>query len=261
MRIRCRRLGSARANDDAQRGLPGSDPEDYGGCGVALPAATCNLSRRRLQRADGAGIKARLAGDTLQLNASIFKYNYKDLQVNVDDPLSPLVPLTRNIGEADMSGIEADLWWAPSDGLDIKLGVGYLDAEFEKTNRSITTYVGPIPLQGKRPVNTPEWTYNGLIRYERPLNSNLSLVLMGDFRWTDERFLEATNQVFDRADDYMLVNARAAIVGPDGRWEAALGGKNITDEAYLYLRQQYRLFQAGHIRRTGKLRCVVQLPV
>ena len=179
------------------------------------------------------GFKARTVADTLQVNAASFHYNYDNLQINVDDPTSPLVPITRNIGEAEAWGIEADLWWVPLDNLDIRFGFGYLDAEFTRTDRTITTYAGVIPLQGKRPVNTPEFTYNGLARYEFPLNDGLDLVLSADFSWSDERYLEATAQPFDIGDDYFLLNARAALVSSDGRWEAAIWGKNITDETYL----------------------------
>lgn len=179
------------------------------------------------------GLKAQTLDDKLQVNAALFRYDYDDLQINVDDPTSPLVPITRNIGTAEVWGIEADLWWVPVDNVDIKFGLGYLDAEYTKTDRTITTYAGTIALQGKRPVNTPEFTYNGLVRYERPLSNSLDLVLLGDFSWSDERYLEATAQPFDLADDYFIANARAAIKSSDNRWEVAIWGKNITDETYL----------------------------
>ncbi|HZD52828.1 MAG TPA: TonB-dependent receptor [Woeseiaceae bacterium] len=180
-----------------------------------------------------AGVKTRLAGETLQLDAAAFQYNYDDLQVNVDDPVSPLVPITRNIGESDAFGLEADLWWAPAAGLDLRFGVGYLDSEFKRTDRAITTYSGVIPLQGKRPVNTPEWNAHALLRYERQLGGGPSLVLASDVSWVDDRFLEATAQPFDRAEDYYLVNARIGLVGRDSRWEAEVWGKNVFDEVYL----------------------------
>jgi len=180
-----------------------------------------------------AGLKSRWLDETLQVNLAIFFYEYEDLQVNVDDPLSPLVPITRNIGESETFGFEGDIWWAPTEYWDFKLGFGYLDAEFKKSDRAVTTYAGPIGLEGKRPVNTPEWTYNGLVRYERPVTGKLNLTLMLDFQWTDERFYEVTNQTFDRADSYYVANARIALGSSDGRWDIALWGRNITDEEYI----------------------------
>ena len=54
--------------------------------------------------------------------------------------------------------------------------------------------------------NTPEWTYNGTVRYEQPVAlDNWNFILMTDYRWIDDRFLEATNQLFEKADDYWVV--------------------------------------------------------
>ncbi len=179
------------------------------------------------------GVKTQLLDDTLRVTAAFFRYEYENLQVNVDDPVSQLVPITRNIGESETLGFEADLWWAPNDNWDVKGGIGYLDAEFKETDRSVSTYLGPIPLEGKRPVNTPEWQLNGLIRYERPAMDGWNLILMTDFYWVDDRFLEVTNQVFDAADDYFIANVRGALASQDGKWEVAVWGRNVFDKEYL----------------------------
>ena len=49
----------------------------------------------------------------------------------------------------------------------------------------------------------------------------------------DERYLEVTNQPFDRAPSYVILNARLAVGSPDQRWDVALWGNNITDTDYL----------------------------
>ena len=180
------------------------------------------------------GVKGQFINNTVQLNASTFRYIYDDVQVNVDDPVSPLVPITRNIGEQKNVGVEAELIWQPIERWYLKQGIGYLDAEYTDTVRAITTYAGVIPLDGKRPVNTPEWTYNGVVRYEQPVAlDNWNFILITDYRWIDDRFLEATNQLFEKADDYWVVNMRAALASQDGTWEIAVFGKNLFDEEYL----------------------------
>ena len=179
------------------------------------------------------GLKSQFMDDTLQLNAATFFYQYEDLQVNVDDPVSPVVPITRNIGESETWGVEADLWWIPTTGLDLRLGVGYLDAEFTDTDRSITTYAGPVALEGQRPINTPEWNLHSSLRYERPFIGGTNIVFGADAHWTDDRYLEATGQPFDQADDFLVVNARIAVIANDDSWDLTLWGRNITDEEYL----------------------------
>ena len=179
------------------------------------------------------GFKSQLLENTLQINASIFHYEYDQVQVNVDDPVSPLVPITRNIGEQLSTGAEVDVTWQPTDNWTVRQGLGYLDAKFNNTSRVITTYAGPIALEDKRPVNSPKWTYNGVVRYEQPIFDGWNGILMTDYRWVDDRFLEATNQLFEKADSYWVVNMRAALASQDGKWEVAVWGKNLFDEEYL----------------------------
>ena len=177
------------------------------------------------------GLKYQLLNDTLRINASAFRYVYDDVQVNVDDPVSPLVPITRNIGEQLNTGFEAELTWQPIPALYLRQSVGYLDAEFNDTDRTVSTYAGAIPLEGKRPVNSPEWTYNGMVRWQQPLADGMDLILGMDYRWIDERYLEATNQAFDKVDDYWVVNLRVALATE--QWEVAVYGANLFDEDYV----------------------------
>lgn len=181
------------------------------------------------------GIKSRFLDNTLQLNAAVFRYEYDNLQINVDDPASPLVPITRNIGKSETTGFEAELVWQPNQNWEVRGGLGYLDAEFTKTDRVMTTIsnLGPIPLQGNTPVNSPEWQLNGLLRYSQQVSDNWTLMLMSDFRWVDDRFLEATNQPADTAGSYSVVNARATLYSANNKWAVSLWGKNIFDEEYL----------------------------
>jgi iron complex outermembrane receptor protein len=179
------------------------------------------------------GVKSRWLDERLQVNAAVFQYLYDDVQVNVDDPVSPLVPITRNVGEQKNVGAELEVEWAPDDHWFIRQGIGWLDATYKNTDRVITTYAGPIPLEGKTPVNSPELTYNGMVQYRQPVVAGWEGSLGFDYRWVDDRYLEATNQTFDRADDYWVANMRAAVTSPDGHWEFAVYGTNLFDEEYL----------------------------
>ncbi|MCC7410933.1 MAG: TonB-dependent receptor [Gammaproteobacteria bacterium] len=203
-----------------------------GGYSVPFAGAATTFSPETLF-AQEVGIKTQLLDDTLRINAAVFRYDYDDVQVNVDDPVSPLVPITRNIGKQITKGAELQLDWVPTDNWFVRQNVGYLDSRYENTSRAISTYAGIIPLEGKRPVNSPEWTYSGVVRYQQPIFDGWDGILMTDYRWVDDRFLEATNQVFDRANAYWVVNARGAIASQNGQWEVAVWGKNVFNEEYL----------------------------
>ncbi len=179
------------------------------------------------------GSKSRLLDRKLDLNVSAFFYDYKDLQTNVDDPSSPLVPITRNIGGSRTYGVEVDLSFRPDPSMMLRLGGSYLDARFRNTDATIATYVGPVPLNGKRPVNNPKWSGQGMVEKTFPLSSDLELIANTDFRYVGERFLEATGQVFDRAPSYWVQNARVTLASKDGSWEVAAWGKNLWNKEYL----------------------------
>ena len=180
------------------------------------------------------GYKSDLS-DTVRLNAAGFFYKYDDRQVNVDDPISPIVPITRNIEESEVFGLEAGLTWLASDNIEVKLGYAYLDAEFTETDLAMTTIstLGAIPLEGNVPVNAPEHQFNGSLQYSNSLTEKLNWSGYIDFRWVDERFLEVTNQPADTADSYAVFNASLGVQSSDGVWNASLWVKNLTDEEYL----------------------------
>lgn len=179
------------------------------------------------------GSKSRLFDRKLDLNLSAFFYDYKDLQTNVDDPTSPLVPITRNIGGSRTYGVEADVTFRPEPSFLVKLGGSYLDARFRNTNAIVTTYVGPVPLNGKRPVNNPKWSGQGMVQKSFDLGSGLELIGSTDARYVGKRFLEATGQIFDRAPAYWVQNARLTLASKQGGWEIAAWGKNIWNKEYL----------------------------
>lgn len=178
------------------------------------------------------GYKGSMLDRLVTLNAAVFRYDYKNLQVNVDDPTSPLVPVTRNIGSSRTTGAEADITVRPDNSLTLTAGLSYLDAEFRKTDRAITTYAGVIPLEGKRPVNTPKWTAQMGAQKTFALGGDLDLIAQTDARYTSARYLESTGQIFDRAPSYWIQNARVALASSKG-WEFAVWGRNIWDKNYM----------------------------
>ena len=117
--------------------------------------------------------------------------------------------------------------------LYLRQSVGYLDAEYNDTPREVSTYLGPIPLEGKAPVNSPEWTYNGAARFQQQIANGWDVIVGVDYRWVDDRFLEATAQAFDRSDDYWVANMRVALASQDDKWEVAVYGTNLFDTEYL----------------------------
>ena len=224
--------------------LYGTLSTGYRNGGYSLPfAGAATQFEPETLFAQEVGVKSQWLDNTVQVNAAAFHYLLEDVQVNVDDLVSPLVPITRNIGEQENFGAELELAWAPNERWFLRQNVGWLDATYQSTSRLISTYAGAIPLEGNKPVNSPDWTLSGFVRFRRPLTASWDGSIGFDYRWIDKRFLEATNQPFDAADAYWVVNMRVALTSRDGRWEVAVYGTNLLDEAYLTFINNIQFFK------------------
>ena len=174
------------------------------------------------------GMKSRLAGNSLEFNASVFFYDYEDMQFYgglFDSPVGVLFGIA-NIGDAEIKGAEADIWWRPTEGFDLRFGLGYLDTE-------ITNSVVDGVATGSELPNSPEFTFSSMARYEWALSGSLvaEVAVMADFQ-DDVTYdiVRAPPQAIEGS--YWLYDARIGLGAENGRWNVALWGKNLADEEY-----------------------------
>jgi iron complex outermembrane receptor protein len=173
-------------------------------------------------------MKTRVLGNTLQFNASAFFYDYKDLQFYgglFDSPVGVLFGIT-NVGDAHVKGGEADLWWRPTRGLDVRFGLGLLDTKITKS------VVDGVATGSKLP-NSPDMTFNTMVRYEWPVGGNLKAdALFAANYQGDLTFDVVRDPPQAREDGYWLADARIGIGSADDRWNVSVWGKNLFDERY-----------------------------
>ncbi len=186
------------------------------------------------------GIKTRLLENTLQLNLAAFHYDYEDMQFYgglFDSPVGVLFGIT-NVGAARVQGLEADLWWRPVRGLDIRLGVGLLDTEVTKSVVDGVASGSDLP-------NSPKYTLNQLIRYQWPIAATLvaDLTLAGNYQ-EDVTYDIVRAPPEAKEDGYFLMDARLGIGADDERWGVYAWVKNLNDERY---RTQVALSSVGYV--------------
>ena len=184
------------------------------------------------------GVKSQVLDGKVTLNASLFYYDYNDYQAFA---LIGLDAFTLN-AEAESTGFEVELRSSPIEGLDIITGIGYVDTEVTKVpgiteNRPGFDFLGEAAKVGQsvRPVQTPEWNANALVRYERQvpeINGNLAFQLAADFR--DSHYFNLTNSNLLEENGYTLWNGMITYY-PDSsdNWDIQLGGQNLTNEEYV----------------------------
>ncbi|MFM5923768.1 MAG: TonB-dependent receptor [Novosphingobium sp.] len=174
------------------------------------------------------GLKSRLFDRRLRFNAAAFLYDYKDLQLYtlINTGTIPLT-LLDNAANARIYGAEFEVVARPIERLDVTLNLGLLHTEI-RNFVSAGTY-----FSGNRLALSPEVTFSGQVDYEVPLASGLSLAFQPAFSYRSNQFFSADNNPLLRQDGYWLVDGRIALEGQDGRWEAAVFGRNLTARKYV----------------------------
>ena len=167
------------------------------------------------------GFKSTLLDKQLQLNGSLFQYDYENMQVFTTPEDSLAILALTNADEASIRGAELEAWWAPMEGLDVRLGASFLDTENEDDK-----------FKGLELPNAPEQSYNFSVRYEWPLDNDLSAAVLIGGNYQDEIYKQIENRPFHKVDSYTLFNARISLMMAE-QWELAIWGENITDEEYV----------------------------
>lgn len=177
-----------------------------------------------------AGFKSMLLDRTLRLNGAVFVYDYEGLQAatpKVDEVLGTPLNFLTNLEAADVSGLELDVEWMPTNNLTLGLGLGYLDTE---NNDPGLNFNGPFGNSPRVLPNAPEINFNATLQYDVPMESGATLRFFTDYVWQDEHYKEIVNNL--EVEAQALWNARMSWMSADGSWSASLWGKNLADEVY-----------------------------
>ncbi|WP_242523808.1 TonB-dependent receptor [Microbulbifer salipaludis] len=176
------------------------------------------------------GMKSSLFDNAVRFNASVFAYDYKNLQ-QLDLVGDPIPNYYLRNADAKGNGAEMELQWAATDSLFIAGNYSYLKTEYTRYQiiESIGETVERNSRVGQPRVGTPENKFNLMAEYTFDLADGGDVVLRGDYNWTDER----VGSISDPArviPDYQLMNLRAGWNSGSDRYSAALWVQNVTDE-------------------------------
>jgi iron complex outermembrane receptor protein len=172
------------------------------------------------------GVKSRPMPN-LQLNASVFHYDYSDMQIYgplFDSPVGVLFGIA-NVGDARVTGAEADIWWRPVAGLDLRFGVGTIDTEVTKSIVAGVTEGSVLP-------NAPKLTLNGLVRYNWDVSDDMTadFTLSGKYQ-SKVRFDIVRLPTEAMEDGYFTGNAEFGLSFGE-QWRLSVWGKNIFNKLF-----------------------------
>jgi iron complex outermembrane recepter protein len=182
------------------------------------------------------GIKSRWLQQRLQLNATVFKIEWNDIQVEPRDPVGN-IPFTTNGGAADVTGIEWSLDSLLTDQLTLTLTGTYFFEHELSEDQPVLPGASPFVIigrEGDEIPNTPDVQLYAALRYEAPIaGRNTTFSLDATYRGkTNTEFVP--NSPFNIAlDSYTLFNAVARMDVTE-TVQVGLFVKNLTDELALY---------------------------
>ena len=127
-----------------------------------------------------------VGGGRVMANASVFRIDWEDLQLNLPDLTSPAQFYIANVGGATSSGVEFELNARVHPSVDVFGGVGYTRARFSDGSVS-----SGVPVGGNTHPNTPEYTATLGAQVSHPIDHGVSVygraeaVFYGAFEYDD----------------------------------------------------------------------------
>ena len=162
---------------------------------------------------------------TLRINATAYYYDYKDYQTFVAIPTGSTSP-NPQIGNSDATaiGAEVELFWLPSDNLDVLIAVAFSDSKVDSVE------AGSSAILNAELPSAPSFSGNYLLRYNLPLPKDSSLAFQFDGAYYDDQFLEVTNGSGTVQNAYNVSNL--SVTYKIGTFEVSLWSKNVFDKEY-----------------------------
>jgi iron complex outermembrane recepter protein len=187
-----------------------------------------------------AGIKTDLFDRRARLNFGVFSYRVKDLQLTAVGGAAN-ANILLNAKKATGSGFEMDMQALLTNNLLASLGVGYNDTKIKDSGLEVggcgggCTMTDPIGPNGGRLVDgnplpqAPKTTVNFTLRYSQPTPNGEWYVLTDwVYRSKINFFLYESREFTGKA--LTEGGVRVGYVWGNGKYEAALFGRNISDE-------------------------------
>ena len=203
------------------------------------------------------GAKTEWLDNRLRLNASVFYYDYTDLQVSVFASLGNVTTtFTTNAAEATVQGAELELLARPTPALEISASISLLDATYD---RFITPYgtctaanasldsrcVGRpglprlIDASGNKLNNAPDVKGTLSASYGFDLAGGGRISLLGALTHQGRVYFLPANTELMSQKAYTLLDARIGYTNADRNLEISMFGKNLSDEDYFHNAVQF----------------------
>jgi iron complex outermembrane receptor protein len=172
------------------------------------------------------GIKSTVLDHKVQLNLSVFRYDFTNGFINVDSPTSP-IPITINAASIKSYGGELDLQMRPISQLTLELAGSYLSSHIASD-----ISVGGKSIDGATTIQSPKYTFDEQATWTQPLTDGYRLSISGDANWRSSQNFNTTGDPNASQTPYWIANTNVSIGPTDGVWSVGFFVKNISNSIY-----------------------------
>jgi iron complex outermembrane recepter protein len=188
------------------------------------------------------GAKGSFMGGRLSINAAVYRYTYKGLQLTSFNPNPPSFTI-KNAASARTTGAEIDTTYQVTHDLQVRFSGGYNRAKYlnfsaapcNAVETADGTCTGPNSTQdlsGTALVRAPKWNLTGGVTYDTPISSTMNLGLSADANYTSGYWLVENENPYGWQKGFARLNATVRLHKADDGWELAFIGRNLTNKYY-----------------------------
>lgn len=185
------------------------------------------------------GVKSSFLERRVVIDISLYHLHFKNLQVSGFDPRVVALSTT-NAASATSKGVEATLAWQATDQLKFSSSAAYTNAVYDDYPGAKCTAAQPSPpctppnnnIKGRVLQFVPKWSGDLQMDYSAPISSKLvfGATIAATYRssvWVDDNNYDP---VIGLQGSAIKWDARLQIGPPDGGWNVALVGRNLTNK-------------------------------
>jgi iron complex outermembrane recepter protein len=178
------------------------------------------------------GSKNRFFNNKLQVNLDGFYYDYKDLQVQQNDPNSALV-FTLNAGKARVYGVEFDTIVQATRNDRFDFNAAYLNAKYTRFC-TVTSTVCPAAsdLSGNRLVQAPKWSIGGGYQHEFRL-PEATITARVQTHYQTKTYFTILNRAAEQQVAYTKTDVNLTYQPDQSHWSLSVYGRNLENSRIL----------------------------
>lgn len=192
------------------------------------------------------GFKETFLDNKVRFNAAAFFIRATDVQVPTL-VLPQAITVTRNAGELESKGFEAEISATPIPNFQVDYNFGYTDAQY--TTLKISKNGSEADFKGNRQIFTPDITSMLAAQYQWSLSSSLPAHLITRLEWMylGQQYFDLANTIGQSG--YHLFNARIGITAKS--WELFFWGRNLGDKKYIAYAYDFGAAHLGDPKNYG----------